>query len=104
MGVDWSLTNVVIQAVAGIAGAHAAASAAHEHRFGFLGHTLVGLIAGALSGYFLQVLAVTTVTGTGHQMPVANVETIVVQVLTGVVVGGISMLVIGLVRHELSRS
>jgi hypothetical protein len=102
--VEWSLSNLAIQAVAGVAGAHAAAAAAHEHRFGFLGHSLVGLIAGALSGYFLQILAVTTVTGTGEQMPVGNVEMIVVQTLTGAMIGGISMLVIGFIRHELSRT
>jgi uncharacterized membrane protein YeaQ/YmgE (transglycosylase-associated protein family) len=67
MAVEWSLTNLVIQAAAGIAGAHAAATAAHEHRFGFLGHTLVGLVAGAVSGYLLQLPAVTTVIGTGDQ-------------------------------------
>jgi hypothetical protein len=36
--------------IAGFAGAHFAAPALHEHRFGWLGHSLVGLIAGALGG------------------------------------------------------
>jgi hypothetical protein len=82
MGVEWSVTNLVIQALAGVAGAHAAASVAHEHKFGFSGHSLVGLIAGALSDYFLQVVAVTTVNRSGQEMPVGKVEIIVIQVLS----------------------
>ena len=58
----WTSTNLVIQIVTGVLGAHFAASAAHEHGFGFFGHTIAGLIAGAFSGYFLQKLAVTVVT------------------------------------------
>jgi hypothetical protein len=50
------------------------------------------------------VLAMTMVTGTGDQMPIGNVEIIIIQVLTGAIVGGISMLTIGFLRHQLSRS
>lgn len=35
--------------VAGLLGAQAAAIAAHEHRFGFIGYTVTGLVGGALS-------------------------------------------------------
>jgi hypothetical protein len=104
MELDWTATNLVIQAVAGILGAHAAAVALHEHRFGFAGHTLVGLIAGAISGYFFQVIAMTVVSGGENVMPISNVETYVIQALTGAVIGGIAMAVVGLVRHELSDS
>lgn len=62
---DWTSTNLVVQVIAGFAGAHFAATALHEHRFGWLGHSLVGLIAGALGGYFLQTVALTVVTGSG---------------------------------------
>jgi hypothetical protein len=90
-------TPTLIQVVAGFAGAHGAAIAAHEHRFGFLGHSLVGLIAGALSGYFLQILAMTAVYGGGYAMPLSKAEAIVIQALTGAVAGGIAMLLIGFV-------
>jgi uncharacterized membrane protein YeaQ/YmgE (transglycosylase-associated protein family) len=46
---EWT-TTLIVQIVAGFAGAHLAAMALHEYRFGWLGHSLVGLIAGALSG------------------------------------------------------
>ena len=46
----WTLWGLVVEAFAGFLGAHAAAGAAHERRFGFLGHSLAGLAGGALSG------------------------------------------------------
>jgi uncharacterized membrane protein YeaQ/YmgE (transglycosylase-associated protein family) len=42
----WTSTNLVIQIVTGVLGAHFAASAAEEHGFGFFGHTLAGLVGG----------------------------------------------------------
>jgi uncharacterized membrane protein YeaQ/YmgE (transglycosylase-associated protein family) len=63
--VDWTTTNLVVQVIAGFAGAQFAATALHDHRFGWLGHSLVGLIAGALGGYFLQTAVLTVVTGSG---------------------------------------
>jgi hypothetical protein len=58
------LWGLAVQTIAGFFGAHAAASAAHEHRFGFIGTTSRGW-SGALSGAFLQEAAVTLVTGSG---------------------------------------
>ena len=49
---EWTTTNLTVQALAGLAGAHCAAAALQDHRFGATGHSLVGLIAGALSGNF----------------------------------------------------
>jgi ribose/xylose/arabinose/galactoside ABC-type transport system permease subunit len=54
---EWTATNLSVQALVGFAGAHCAAAALQDHRFGAIGHSLVGLVAGALSGYFLQVLS-----------------------------------------------
>ena len=91
----WTPWGLAVQTVAGFFGAHAAASAAHEHRFGFIGHSLTGLIGGALSGAFLQQAAVTIVTGSGSQNPSTVAEIAVIHVLTGAVVGAILMLAIG---------
>jgi hypothetical protein len=59
---EWTFANVIIQTVAGLIGANIAAAAAHEHRFGFWRHSLVGLASGALGGLFLQKYASTMVT------------------------------------------
>jgi hypothetical protein len=99
----WTLTNLVIQIIAGIFGGHAAAVAVHEHSFGALGHTVVGAVAGGLSGYFLQSFAGTVVTAGGSVNQVSAVDQAVVQALTGAVVGGAVTLVVGLIKHSLVR-
>ena len=94
----WTASNVLIQTIAGVLGAHGAAAAAHEHRFGFLGHTLTGALAGALSGYFLQTFAVTMVTAGGSMNEPTAVENAALQSLTGLVVGACCMMGVALVR------
>jgi len=107
-GLAWTTANLVIQIVTGVLGAHIAAAAAHEHRFGFLGHTLVGAIAGAGSGWLLQQLVVTLVTEAGTVNGVSAVDNAVIQGFSGLVVGGCAMLAVGLLRklaeeHKPSR-
>jgi hypothetical protein len=101
---EWTILNLVIQAIAGILGAHAASMAAHEHRFGFVGHSLVGLVAGALSGFFLQQIVMTTVTATGDAMPISTLEAGIYQAVAGLAVGGMAMLVVGLLRDEITKT
>jgi hypothetical protein len=67
----------------------------HDHHFGMLGHSLVGLLAGVLSGYFIQLLVLTVVTGSGSLNEPRNLDIFVIEGLTGMVVGGISMAAIG---------
>ena len=100
---NWTLTNLIIQAITGIFGAHVAAIAAREHGFGFIGHTLVGLIGGAGSGYFLQTLAVTMVTGSGSLNEPTAAENVILQGLAGAGVGGCLMLIVGFGRHAINE-
>ena len=93
---EWTITNLILQTVGGLAGAHFAATALHDHRFGMLGHSLVGLLAGALSGYFIQLLVLTVVTGSGSLNEPRNVDIFVIEGLTGMVVGGIAMAAVGM--------
>jgi hypothetical protein len=102
-GMIWTSTNLVIQIVTGVLGAHFAASAAHEHGFGFFGHTVAGLIAGAFSGYFLQKLAVTVVTASGSLNEVDAADNAVLQGLTGLAAGGCLMLVVGFIKHSIEK-
>lgn len=99
----WTLANLVIQIVAGLIGAHVAAAAAHEHRFGFWGHSLVGLAGGGLSGLLLQTYAVTVVTGSGSLNVPTNAEVFTIESLTGAVAGGIAMLAVGLIISERAK-
>jgi len=98
---DWT-TNLIAQIMAGFAGAHLAATVLHEHRFGWVGHSLVGLIAGALSGCFLQTMAITVVTGSGSLNEPRVAEVAVIEALTGGVVGAIAMAAVGFIINEKS--
>ena len=99
----WTSTNLVIQIITGVLGAHFAAAAAHEHGFGFIGHTVAGLIGGALSGYFLQRLAVTVVTASGSLNEVGVADNAILQGLTGLAAGGCLMLIVGFVKHSIEK-
>jgi hypothetical protein len=99
----WTSTNLVIQILAGVVGAHFAASAAREHGFGFVGHTLAGAIGGALSGYFLQTLAVTLVTASGSLNEIGAVDNAVLQGLAGIAAGGCLMLAVGFIKHSVDH-
>jgi hypothetical protein len=100
---EWTIANLVIQSIAGVFGAHIAAIVAHEHRFGFIGHSVVGLIVGVLSGYFLQVIVMTTVNATGDAMPMTALEAGIYQAVAGLAFGGMAMLVVGLLRYEMTK-
>jgi hypothetical protein len=99
----WTLANLIIQIVAGLVGANIAAAVAHEHRFGFWRHSLVGLLAGALSGTVLQTYAATVVTGSGSLNEPTYVQIFTSQALTGAVIGAIAMMTIGLIIKERSK-
>src|ERR1700728_2570128 len=99
----WTLANLMIQIVAGLVGAHLAAAVAHEHRFGFWGHSLVGLISGGLSGLFLQTYSVTVVTASGSLNAPTSAEVFMTESLTGAVVGGIAMFAVGFIISERSK-
>jgi uncharacterized membrane protein YeaQ/YmgE (transglycosylase-associated protein family) len=99
----WTSTNLVIQILTGVLGAHFAATAAREYSFGFFGHTLVGAIGGALSGTFLQTLAVTLVTGNGSLNDIRAVDNAVLQGLAGIAAGGCLTLVVGFIKHSIDH-
>ena len=99
----WTSTNLVIQILTGVLGAHFAATAARDYGFGFFGHTLVGAIGGAASGYFLQTLAVTLVTGNGSLNDIRAVDNAVLQGLAGIAAGGCLTLVVGFIKHGIDH-
>ncbi len=101
---EWTVTNLIIQIITGFLGANAAAAAAHEHRFGFVGHSLVGLAAGAVSGLFLQKTVMTTVFANGEAMPISGFGAWIYQAGSGAVVGGIAMMVVGLILNEMKKT
>jgi hypothetical protein len=95
----WSFTNLVIQIVGGIFGAHATATIAKEYSLGTWGHTLIGVVSGAVSGCFFQILAATMVTGAGTLRQPRIVDNFIIQSLTGAVVAGIVTLLVGFLKQ-----
>jgi hypothetical protein len=95
----WSMTNLVIQIVAGILGANAVATAVKDHNFGLIGHTIAGAIGGGLSGYFLQTFAIMVVTGADTLNEPSFAEQIILEGIAGAVAGGIAMLLFGIFKH-----
>jgi len=99
----WTFSNLVIQIITGILGAHFAATLAKEHSFGFFGHTITGLIGGAFSGYFLQSLADTVVTANGSLNELRPPENAVLQGLAGIAAGACLTLVVGFIKHSIDQ-
>jgi hypothetical protein len=100
----WSATYLMIQIIAGILGGYAAAAVAHEHSFGAVGHGIAGAAGGALSGYFLQALAGTVVTGSGAANDIEPVTQWILQGLAGLAAGAIFTLAIGFVKHGIDQN
>lgn len=100
----WTLTNLVIEIIAGIAGGHAIATVVKEHGFGALGHTVTGALGGAFSGYFLQTLAALVVDSTGEAYQGADQPTQwFIQAVAGMVAGAALTMAIGFAKHTFEQ-
>jgi hypothetical protein len=95
----WTYWGLAVEIVFGFLGAHAAASASHEHHFGFVGHSLAGLAGGALSGLFLQTTAIRLVAGNGSLNAEVAADTAITHVMTGGVMGAIAMFLVGMLKR-----
>jgi hypothetical protein len=100
----WTLTNFLIQMIAGIVGSHAIATVAKEHNFGALGHSVTGAVGGAFSGYFLQTLAATVVDSTGQiNQDADQVTQWFIQALAGLVAGAVLTMAVGFAKHAIAQ-
>jgi uncharacterized membrane protein YeaQ/YmgE (transglycosylase-associated protein family) len=102
--VTWTITNLVIEIVAGIIGGLAMAGIAKEHSFGALGHTIIGALGGAFSGYFLQMRVTAVVDFNGEfRQPSDQVTQWFVQAIAGLVAGAILVMAVGLAKHMIDH-
>lgn len=100
---EWTFANLIIQTVAGLVGSNIASAVAHEHRFGFWGHSLVGVVTGGLGGLLLQKYASTVVTANGSFNEPTQVQIFASQALTGAVIGAIAMMATGFIIKERAK-
>lgn len=101
---EWTFANLLIQTVAGLVGSNIAATAAHEHRFGFWGHSFAGLASGGLGGLFLQRYASTVVTASGSLNEPIYIQIFASEALTGGVIGAIATMAVGFIINERAKS
>ena len=100
----WTVTNLVIQIIAGIVGAHAISAVAKEHSFGVIGHTIAGAAGGAFSGCFLQKLAALVVNASGEvQQDADPVTQWLLQGFTGLAAGAILTMAVGFTKHSIDQ-
>ncbi|MGB6543372.1 MAG: hypothetical protein WBF03_21175 [Xanthobacteraceae bacterium] len=100
----WTVTNLIIQIIAGIAGAHAISAVAKEHSFGVIGHTIAGAVGGAFSGCFLQTLAAVVVNASGEvQQDADPVTQWLLQGFTGLATGAILTMAVGFAKHSIDQ-
>jgi len=100
---SWTFTNLVIEIIAGIVGAHAISAAAKEHSFGAIGHTIAGAAGCAFSGYFLQTLAATVVDSTGEVHQDADAVTRLLLQGLGLAAGAILTMILGFAKHSIDQ-
>jgi uncharacterized membrane protein YeaQ/YmgE (transglycosylase-associated protein family) len=100
----WTITNLLIEIIAGIVGAHAISAVAKEHSFGVIGHTIAGALGGALSGYFLQTRVATVVDSTGAVRQDADAVTQwLLQGFAGFAAGAILTMAVGFAKHSIDQ-
>ena len=94
----WTMTNLVIEIIAGIAGAHIVANAAREYSFGALGRSVVGAIGGYVGGYFFDGAMV--VNGSNALYQSRLLDQAMAHNLTAAATGGILILAISFVAGD----
>jgi hypothetical protein len=101
---SWTLTNLLIELIAGIVGGHMIAAVAKEHSFWALGHTIAGALGGGLSGFFLQTLAGMVVDSAGNAYQATDhVTEWFIQAVTGLIAGAMVTMAIGFAKQSFEQ-
>ena len=100
----WTLTNLVIEIIAGALGGCVIAAAAEEYSFGIPSHIVTGALGGAFSGYFLQSFAAAVVDSTGEVHEASDQLTQwFIQAIAGVAAGAILTMGVGIAKHAIEQ-
>ena len=91
----WTMTNLMIEIIAGIVGAHIVAIAARAYRFGARGRSVVGAIGGYVGGYLLD--AAMVLNGSNALYVSRLLDQTMAHTLTAAATGGILILAISFV-------
>jgi hypothetical protein len=92
------MTNLMIEIIAGIVGAHTVAMAVREYSFGALGRSVVGAIGGYVGGYFLN--AAMVVNGSNALNESRLLDQAMAHSITAAATGGILILAISFIAGD----
>ena len=92
-----NIVNLIISLVCGAAGGNAAGAVLKDKSLGVLGNSLAGILGGGIGGAILQML------GVGGQSGGLDIATIVENVASGGVGGGVLMAVIAVIKGAMAK-
>jgi len=95
-----NLTSLIIQLIAGALGGHGVANVSKDTNLGPLGNTIAGALGGGVLGQIIN--AVLGIGGTAAASGL-DISSIVSAFVTGGVGGGITTLVVALLKARLAR-
>jgi len=100
----WTVTNLFIEIVAGIAGGLCIAAVLRELSFGAFAHSITGAIGGAVSGCFFQTIVATVVDSTGDVQQGSDRATQwILQALGGLAAGAAATMIVGFIKYSIAR-
>jgi uncharacterized membrane protein YeaQ/YmgE (transglycosylase-associated protein family) len=93
-----SLLPLIIQLISGALGGNAAGALFKKLSLGAIGNSIVGIVGGGLGGQLLRLLGSTLTSGAG-----TDIGSIIGNIATGGVGGGVLMAIIGLIKKAISK-
>jgi hypothetical protein len=94
------IASLLIQLASGAVGGNIAGAALKDQSLGTIGNTIAGLVGGGLTGQLLPVLfGIGTAAARGN----LDIGSIITQVISGGVGGGVLMAVIGVLKQMMGK-
>ena len=97
------MLETIISLVSGALGGNAAGSLLKKYSLGTVGNSIVGLLGGGLGGKLLGMLGLGAVAATGTGDGGMDIMSIVSNLVSGGVGGGVLMTIVGLVKNMMNK-
>ena len=94
------ITNLIVEAVSGAVGGNVAGAALKDKSLGAIGNSIAGIVGGGIGGTILQAGMGSAAAGGGGM----DMQSILANVGGGGVGGAILMIVIGLIKNQMSKN
>ena len=94
------ITSLIVEAVSGAVGGNVAGAAMKDKSLGVAGNSIAGLLGGGIGGTILQAVMGSAAAGGGGM----DMQSILANVGGGGVGGAILMIVIGIIKQQMTKS